>query len=428
MRAAAPSAADLSGADADGDRLRAIPPADFAALMAPLGPFGPAPFFLVGVSGGPHSLALALLARDWVRARGGRLIAAICDHGLRPESGAEAASVVAMLAGQGIAARILSLGVGPGPAIQDRARQARLRALLALSEELGAPWLLLGHHRADQAETVLLRALAGSGPAGLAGMGPARSAEAALLLRPLLGVAPARLEAVVAAVGLAPVRDPSNADPRFTRVRLRAALADPGGEGAATRALAEAAACFAQRRAALAAAVADRLAVAARLHEAGFARVDLAALGRDGVARSALGALVRALGGAAFAPAEAAIARLLEAGHGTLGGVVLRRDGLLLREAAALAPPVAARSGAAWDGRFRLVGAGGDGFVIGPAGPAARRLPRPAAIPAAVVPTLPALHRNGVLAVLPALAYPSPDVAGRHGFVFAPIAGPVAEA
>jgi tRNA(Ile)-lysidine synthase len=312
--------------------------------------------------------------------------------------------------------------------MQDRARQARLGALLALCEELGAPWLLLGHHSADQAETVLLRALAGSGPMGLAGMGPARPAHAALLLRPLLGVSPARLEAVVAAAGLAPVRDPSNADPRFTRARLRAALADPGGEGAATQALAEAAQRFAGRRNAMAGAVADRLSASAQLHEAGFARIDLAALGRDGVARAALAALVRALGGAAFAPAEAAIARLLEAGHGTLGGAVLRRDGLLLREEAALGPPVAARPGAAWDGRFRLVGAGGDGFVIGPAGPAARRLPRPAGIPAAVVPTLPALHVNGVLAVLPALAYPSPHVASRHGFVFAPIAGPVAEA
>lgn len=428
MRAAAPSAADLTGVDPARDRLKAISAEDFAALMAPLGPFGVAPFLLVGVSGGPHSLALALLARDWVRAQGGGVLAAICDHGLRPESGAEAASVAAMLAGQGIPARILPLGVAPGPAMQDRARQARLRALLALCEEQGAPWLLLGHHRADQAETVLLRALAGSGPAGLAGMGAARPAASALLLRPLLGVAPARLEAVVAAAGLAPVRDPSNADPRFTRVRLRAALADPGGEGTATQALAEAAACFARRRAAMAAAVADRLAVAVRLHEAGFARIDLAAFGRDGVARAALGALVRALGGAAFVPAEAAVARLLETGHGTLGGAVLRRDGLLLREAAALAPPVPARPGATWDGRFRLAWTVGEDLMIGPAGDAARGLPRPAAIPAAVVPTLPALYRNGVLAVLPALAYPSADVACRHGFVFAPSAGPVAEA
>jgi tRNA(Ile)-lysidine synthase len=182
----------------------------------------------------------------------------------------------------------------------------------------------------------------------------------------------------------------------------------------------------------VAVAAAARLAASARLHEAGFARIDRAALGRDAAARAALGALVRAVGGGAYAPAEDALARLLEAGAGTLGGAVLRRDGLLLREAAALAPPVPARPGAVWDGRFRLVGAGGDGFVIGPAGEAARRLPRPPrtgdAIPASVVPTLPALHRDGVLAVLPALAYPSQEVAVRHGFVFAPVAGPVASA
>ncbi|MCO6420058.1 tRNA lysidine(34) synthetase TilS, partial [Siccirubricoccus sp. KC 17139] len=82
---------------------------------------------------------------------------------------------------------------------QARAREARLAALLAACHEAGRPWLLLGHHRADQAETLLFRALRGSGPAGLAGMAPARPAVEALLLRPLLGTPPARLEAVVAA-------------------------------------------------------------------------------------------------------------------------------------------------------------------------------------------------------------------------------------
>jgi tRNA(Ile)-lysidine synthase len=401
-------------------------------MMAALGPFGPAPSLVVAVSGGPHSLALALLAQAWMRDLSGRLTAAICDHGLRPGSAAEAASVAGMLTRQGLDVRLLALRVAPGAAMQDRARQARLRALLGLCRDLGAPWLLLGHHRADQAETVLMRALACSGPAGLAGMAPARPDGPALLLRPLIGVAPARLEAVVAAAGLVPVRDPSNADPRFTRARLRAALADVAGEGAATGALAEAAARFAARRDVAATAVAERLAAAARVHEGGFARVDRAALGRDGVARAALGGLVRAVGGGAFPPAEASVARLLETGCGTLGGAVLRRDGLLLREAAAVAAPVAVRPGVVWDGRFRLVGEAADGFVIGPAGEAARRLPRPGgamgAIPAAVVPTLPALHRNGVLAVLPALAYPSTEVASRHGFVFAPVAGPVASA
>ena len=149
--------------------------------------------------------------------------------------------MMAQLARQGMPARLLSLGLPPGPALQDRARAARLDALQRLCGEAGAPWLLLGHHRADQAETLLLRALAGSGAAGLAAMAPARAAAQALLLRPLLGLAPARLEATLDAAGLIPVRDPSNADPRFTRARLRAALADPGGEGDATRTLALAA-------------------------------------------------------------------------------------------------------------------------------------------------------------------------------------------
>jgi tRNA(Ile)-lysidine synthase len=393
--------------------------------MAPLGPFGPAPSLMAAVSGGPHSLALGWLAARWAAGRGGRLLAAVCDHGLRPESAAEAAHVLALLAGQGIPARLLSLGLPPGPALQERARTARLAALLRLSAETGAPWLLLGHHRADQAETLLLRALAGSGAAGMAAMAPARAEAPALLLRPLLGVAPARLEATLAAAGLVPVRDPSNSDPRFTRARLRTALADPGGEGEATRALAEAAGHFAARRAVATAAVAARLAAAARLHEAGFARLDRAALGADAVAAAALGALLRLVGGGRFAPPEPGVARLLAAGQGTLGGAVLRRDGLLLREAASLAPSMPARPGALWDRRFRLAGPGGEGFEIGAAGEAARRLPRPADIPAAVVPTLPALYRDGTLAVLPALSYPSNEAARRHALVFAPGAGAV---
>jgi tRNA(Ile)-lysidine synthase len=404
-----------------------LTPAEFDALMAPLGPFGPAPRLVAGVSGGPHSLALALLAEAWVRRRGGAVQAVICDHGLREGSAAEAAAARAMLAGRGIAARVVALGLVGGARLQERARAARMVALLGACAEAGAPWLLLGHHRADQAETLLLRAAAGSGVAGLAGMAPARGAGAALILRPLLGVPPARLEAVLAEAGLVPLRDPSNADPRFARARLRRVLGDPGGEGAAVAALARAAEGLGAWRAGLAAAVAQRLAGAAWLHEAGFARLDLARLGRDAVARAALGALLRVIGGGGFAPAEAALGRLLAAGAGTLGGAMLRRDGLLLREAGRLAPPVPAVAGALWDGRFRLAGGAAGGFALGAAGEAARALPRPSWLPGAVVPTLPALHREGMLAVVPALAYPDSETAARWPLRFAPVSGPVAQ-
>jgi tRNA(Ile)-lysidine synthase len=392
--------------------------AEFAALMAPLGPFGPAPSLVAGVSGGPDSLALALLSAAWARARGGRLVAVVCDHGLRAESAAEAARVAAMLAGQGIAARVAALGLAPGPGAQERARAARLEALLAACAAEGAPWLLLGHHRADQAETLLLRALAGSGPAGLAAMAAVRATPAALVLRPFLGAPPARLAAVVTRAGLEPVRDPSNADPRFARVRLRSGLGD-----AAVAVLAETAARFGARRQALAEAAAGRLAAAGLLHEAGFARLELDALGADSAARVALGALVRLVGGGAYPPAEAAVGRLLAQGEGTLAGAVLRRDGLLLREAAAIGPPVPARPGAVWDGRFRLVGEPPPGASIGAAGAAARRLKRPGWMPAPVVPTLPGLYLNGVLAEVPALAYPERRCHADCAFRFAPAGG-----
>ncbi|WP_137178056.1 tRNA lysidine(34) synthetase TilS [Roseomonas sp. AR75] len=386
--------------------------------MAPLGPFGAAPCLLAGVSGGPHSLALALLARDWARERGGRVLALVCDHGLRPESAAEAAGVAAMLAAQGVEARVEPLRLAGGPGTQERAREARLNALLEACRAAGAPWLLLGHHRADQAETLLMRALAGSGPAGLSAMAPARAAAAALVLRPLLGVSPDRLEAVCAATGVDPVRDPSNADRRFTRIRLRGELG-----AAAVAALAETAARFGQRRQALADGVAGRLAGACLLHEAGFARLDLAALGEDAVARSALGALIRTIGGRRYPPAEDTLRRLIAQGEGTSGGAVLRRNGVLLREEAALGPPVPARPGALWDGRFRLVGTPPAGAVMAAAGEAARRLPRPAWMPASVVPTLPSLHLKGTLAEVPALSYPAGGCHAGYAFRFAPAGG-----
>ncbi len=401
--------------------LGAIGASEFDALMQPLGPFGAAPAMVAGVSGGPHSLALAVLLARWAGARGGRLVAGVIDHGLRADSAAEAATVAGWMAARGIEARVVALGLPPGPGAQARAREARLAALLGLCDSVGAPWLTLGQHRGDQAETLLLRGFAGSGPAGLAGMAAARSAGSALVIRPLLGVAPARLEAVAAEAGLAPIRDPSNENRAFARVRLRAALADPGGEGPAVAALAEAAAAFARRRDGMAAAVAARIGAVARLQAEGFARLDLAALGQDGVAAAALAALVRVVSGSAFAPGLDAAAALLRRGAGTLGGARLVRGGLLLREQAAMAPPVPAHPGARWDGRFVLEGVPPEGCTIGPVGDA--RLPRPPWLPAAVVPTMAALHRDTVLVAAPGLSYPSSGAHPPCRLRFAPAGG-----
>ena len=90
-----------------------------------------------------------MLLSDWTQRRGGRLVAGIVDHGLRAESGTEAAQVAGWLAALGIEARILPLGMTPGAGAQARAREARLDALAGLAAGIGAPWVALGQHRQE---------------------------------------------------------------------------------------------------------------------------------------------------------------------------------------------------------------------------------------------------------------------------------------
>ncbi|MBR0655277.1 tRNA lysidine(34) synthetase TilS [Plastoroseomonas arctica] len=394
---------------------------EFAAWMRPLGPFGARPRLAAGVSGGPHSLALAWLAQAWAAERGGSLLALIVDHGLRAGSAEEARRVRDRLSDAGIAARVIAIRVAPGAGTQSRARAARMRALLDVCAQEARPWLLLGHHAEDQAETLLSRALAGSGPAGLASMATVRAEPQALMLRPLLGVAPARLEATIAAAALTPECDPSNADARFLRVRLRG-VASP----AAQPALSEAAARFGERRAARDGAIALRLATCAMVSRSGFVRVDRDALGSDAVAVAALATLLGLVAGAAFPSDVEAVAALLHRGQGTLDGAWLRAAqggaSMLTREPSGLEPPVPVRRGVVWDGRFRLVGEGAEGHWLGALGddPMAQGTSLPLALRAAV----PAIRdANGRLAALPTMDYPSPLACGPFALAFAPQGG-----
>ena len=384
---------------------------EFAVLMAGLAPFEPAPRLAAAVSGGADSMALAVLADAWSLERGGSLLALVVDHALRPESGAEAALTIDRLAARCIPARLLRLTDLPhGPGLAERARAARYTALTAACAEAGIPHLLLGHHAADQAETVLMRRQSGSGPAGLAAM-PAIAELAALrLLRPLLGIPPGRLRATLRAADLAWVEDPSNRDQRALRPRLRAALNDPAGTGPEIAALCRAAQAAGEARAGRDAAVAAALAARAAIHPEGFA-----ILSPGPIEPEALAALLQAIAGAPFPPPARAVARLAAAPRpATLAGVRLLPAGrlgeglLVVREAAALGPPVAARPGAVWDGRFRL-SAGADpppGATIGAAGPDAGRLRQRPGLPTAVLQTLPAVRCGNLLVAVPHMRYP----------------------
>jgi tRNA(Ile)-lysidine synthase len=160
------------------------------------------------VSGGADSLAMLALAL----ASGCRAHALHVDHGLRSTGPEEAALVRAAAEALGATFGVVTVEVGPGPDLEARARRARYEAL-----PLGA---LVGHTADDQAETLMLNLLRGSGLDGLRGM-RAEGGGLRQVRRPILQLRRAETAGLAEALGLAVVTDPSNREPRFRRNRVR---------------------------------------------------------------------------------------------------------------------------------------------------------------------------------------------------------------
>src|SRR5262249_36768196 len=157
--------------------------------------------------------ALMLLAQRWRRrrTRGPELIVATVEHGLRRGSRAEANAVGALARKLGLSHEILAWrGTKPKTGIEAAARAARYRLVAPLARRPGAGAIATAHPLDDQAETVLMRLAAGSGPAGLAGMRPRDLRHGVVLLRPLLGLRKARLLATLARAGIKWADDPMN--------------------------------------------------------------------------------------------------------------------------------------------------------------------------------------------------------------------------
>ncbi len=197
---------------------------------------------LVGVSGGPDSLALLHALRALGPACGWHLHAAYLHHGLRPEAEAEARFVAEAASAWGLGCTIAGADVGavaaqPGVSVEEAARQLRYAFLAETATRLGAGFVAVGHHADDQAETVLMHLLRGSGLAGLRGMLPSvplsslrlnalpperrPDAGQVRLVRPWLETPRAEIMAYCRANALEPLFDASNDDLGLFRNRLR---------------------------------------------------------------------------------------------------------------------------------------------------------------------------------------------------------------
>ncbi|MEO1111489.1 MAG: tRNA lysidine(34) synthetase TilS [Pseudomonadota bacterium] len=231
------------------------------------------------VSGGSDSLCLLVLFSEW-RQRNrwdGSAEVLVVDHGLRPESAAEASFVRDAALKHGLAAQVLPWeGTKPGSNIQDEARRARYALMAARLAETGAQALVLGHHMDDQAETFLDRLTRGSGVSGLSAMafdepdGP----EGLRLLRPFLGVRKDRLEASLRERGLDWCRDPSNDNSKYKRSRLRRIMGLLEQEGLTAERLSETAGRIRRSRAALDSVVHGTASRLLENHRSGPARID----------------------------------------------------------------------------------------------------------------------------------------------------------
>jgi tRNA(Ile)-lysidine synthase len=414
----------------DGSRLAGA----FATAMAGLGPFEPCPALAVAVSGGADSMALTILANDWVRRQNGSVLAFVVDHGLRPASANEALITLERLDRLGVAARLLRLTtLSSGPALAERARIMRYQALSDACRDTGRLHLLLGHHAADQVETLAMRALRGSQTHGLAAMAALRETATLRLLRPLLDVQPEELRRFLVGRAVDWVEDPSNRDLYALRSRLRQGFAAQNMQQ--TR-LPQAISAVGLLRAREEAQIACELAVRATIRPEGFAVLS-PAYGPIGAA--ALSSLVRTLGGSPYPPrplSNIGPAQLVELAKrpraATIGGVrlILLRDRMLVvREEAAIADAIAASPGALWDNRFRVTACEGlpDSATIGKLGNDAPRVRSRSDLPSAVLRTLPAIRIGEKLAIVPHIGYVDIVRDPRVSVIFSP-PGPVAGA
>jgi len=382
----------------------------FRAAISPLrdDPFG------IAVSGGGDSLALLHLAA----AAGCRVAVATVDHGLRPEAADEAREVARHCAELGLSHDILHWHHDGRGNLQDAARRGRIALLSGWARGRGLGTVALGHTQDDVAETFLMRLARDAGVDGLAAMAARREVGGVIFLRPLLEVPRDALRRWLLDRGIGWAEDPSNADARYERVRMRRALAGLSELGIPAGRIAGLAGRMAEVRDALDAAAADAAARMARIDggDVLFEVPGLAALSFEVQRRLLMAALVW-VGSAEYGPRRAEQERFVAAALAgravTLAGCRSSHAGgrmRITRELRAVAGQ-AVVPGEVWDGRWRVFGPDDKGLIIRALGevgllqaPDWRRV----AVPRASLLASPAVWAGDVLVAAP-LAGVCPD-------------------
>lgn len=328
---------------------------------------------LVAISGGSDSTGLLVSLKHAVADCSIRhsLVAVTVDHALRPGSSDEAQAVARLCASLGIPHRILTWsGAKPATGISAAAREARYRLLADAAADLGATAIVTGHTADDQDETIAMRAArAEDDNLGLSGMAEAMLYDRRIwVLRPFLSVRREAIRDYLSATGLGWIDDPSNADRRYERVRVRQdrdAGARPLGVEAA------------ERRRRLSRHAAELIAHCATLHAGCLIALAPDALDAEpAILRHVLATLVAVAGGRPHRPGTAAMDRLIDfVASGSPGRMTLaralvqrRRDGLyLMRELRDVLPrQIPPHATLLWDGRYRVTNRTGDVLQVVP--------------------------------------------------------------
>jgi tRNA(Ile)-lysidine synthase len=321
----------------------------------------------VAVSGGADSLALTIMIAEIMP-----IVALTVDHKLRAESGKEAEYVHSILSARGIEHHILNWESSkPASNLQAEARQARYALMEQWCVDRAVFFLLTAHHMNDQAETFLLRLARGSGVYGLASIDKVSRGlfhKNLTVVRPLLNVKKEALEAYLEGLNVEWIKDPSNINENFDRVKVRKFLSDPVLEGFNVDRLATTANHFARTRQALTFYEAAWISDHVQYDEYGAVSFQSEALQKapEEITLRALAGLIRYVSGQHYPPRFEKLIRLHKllisdeefSGQTLMGAIITLSDGIisLCRELGQIEEEITVRAGGStiWDNRFNV--------------------------------------------------------------------------